>query len=164
MVEWINKLFGNEEDKRLYERNKELIDDNERLERSLAILREANKNIADRCVSLENKLELLEKDAEQYIEIETERRLMQLEDEYQDKMEHKWYGIGRQDAYREMGIRNIDAHRRGNVLVQDENGEIVELIQGLEDVDADIEIVKHLDMKVNPSDEIQINDLIGVKA
>lgn len=154
MVEWINKLFGNEEDKRLYERNKELIDDNERLERSLAILREANKNIADRCVSLENKLELLEKDAEQYIEIETERRLMQLEDEYQDKMEHKWYGIGRQDAYREMGIRNIEAHRRGNVLAL-VDGEVIELITDLEDVKSDVD-------GTTTADEIQINDLIGV--
>lgn len=154
MVEWINKLFGNEEDKRLYERNKELIDDNERLERSLAILREANKNIADRCVSLENKLELLEKDAEQYIEIETERRLTQLEDEYQDKMEHKWYGIGRQDAYREMGIKNIEAHRRGNVLAL-VDGEVIELITDLEDVKSDVD-------GTTTADEIQINDLIGV--
>ena len=74
------KLLGKEEPG-LLERNKELIKENEYLKKTLAIQQGANKSIADRCISLENKLELLEKDAEQYIEVEIEKRLMQLEDE-----------------------------------------------------------------------------------
>lgn len=150
------KLLGIDQDTELYNRNKKLIKQNEHLHKALDIQKRANKGIADRCISLENKLELLEKDAEQFIEIETERRLMQLEDEYKDKMEHKWYCIGRQDAYREMGIKNIEAHKRGNVLAL-VDGEVIELITDLEDVTADVE-------GVTTSDEIKIDDLVEVGA
>lgn len=157
MVEWISKLFGNEEDKRLYERNKELIDDNERLERSLEILREANRNIAEQCVELENKLELLKTDPDQYIETEVERRMMAYEKAHECDMNHRWYGIGRQDAYREMGIWNIEAHKRDNVLVMDKQGNIFELLPELEDVKASAD-------EQTTSDEIEINDLLELKA
>lgn len=46
----------------------------------------------------------------------------------------KAYGCGRQDAYAEMGIRNIEAHERGNCLAILEDGNIVELITNLETV------------------------------
>lgn len=157
-MNWFQSIFGrSDEAEQLYTRNKELIERNERLKKALDIQKSANKSIADRCISLENKLELLTQDAEQYIEIETERRKMELEDQYKDKMNHRWYGIGRQDAYREMGIWNIEAHKRENVLVMDRNGEVFELLPDLEDVKAESD---------NPttSDEIQINDLIDSNA
>lgn len=95
------------------------------------------KELADDYVRLEQKCRLLELDPEQYIETELEKRTLELEKEYAERMQHKWYGIGRQDAYREMGIRNIEAHEHGNILVQLPNGDIVEQILGLEDVEAD---------------------------
>ena len=58
-----------------------------------------------------------------------------------------------------MGIRNIEAHERGDVLVRLPNGEIVEHIIGLEDV---------VDMKTTEGlpgmeiDEIVIDDLVEV--
>ena len=146
-----NRLLGKEEPG-LLERNKELIKENEYLKKTLEIQQGANKSLADRCISLENKLELLEKDAEQYIEIETERRKMELEDQYKDQMNHKWYGIGRQDAYREMGIKAIEANKRGNSLRILENGEIVELITDLEDFTANTK-------ETTTADEIEIEDL-----
>lgn len=51
-----------------------------------------------------------------------------------DREVHRAYANGRADAYAEMGIRNIEAHERGNELAILENGEIVELLLGLEDV------------------------------
>lgn len=158
MNELLIKIFGID----TYEmENERLNDEIGRLDKMLSQLNETNKVLASDIIKLEDEIELLQKDPDQYVEREVEKRMIAYEKAHECEMNHRWYGIGRQDAYREMGIKNIEAHRRGNVLVQDENGEIVELIQGLEDVDADIEIVKHMDMKVNPSDEIQINDLIG---
>lgn len=157
-MNWFQSIFGrSDEAEQLYTRNKELIERNERLKKALDIQKSANKSIADRCIALENKLELLTQDAEQYFEIETERRKMELEDQYKDQMNHRWYGIGRQDAYREMGIWNIEAHKRENVLVMDRNGDVFELLPDLEDVKAESD---------NPttSDEIQINDLIDSNA
>ena len=120
-------LYGKETDAELYNRNKELIAHNERLERALDIQKRANKGIADRCISLENKLELLEKDAEQYIEIEIEKRLMQLEDEYKDKMNHRWYSLGRTDAYAEMGIRALESREAGTTMYYiKDTGEVIE--------------------------------------
>lgn len=110
-----NRILGKEEPG-LLERNKELIKENEYLKKTLAIQQGANKGIADRCISLENKLELLEKDAEQYIEVEIERRMMQLEDQYKDQMNHKWYSLGRTDAYAEMGIRALESRKAGTTM------------------------------------------------
>ena len=145
------KLLGKEEPG-LLERNKELIKENEYLKKTLDIQQGANKSIADRCIALENKLELLEKDAEQYIEAEVEKRMMQYEKEHNCEMNHKWYCIGRQDAYREMGIKAIEANKRGNSLRILENGEIVELITDLEDVTAKT-------TETTTADEIEIEDL-----
>ena len=61
------------------------------------------------------------------------------------------YGCGRQDAYAEMGIKNIEAHERGNCLAILENGDIVELITDLETV---------YDGRGVPEDEIYIDDLV----
>ena len=148
------KLLGVEEDTELYNRNKELIKRNEILERALDIQKRANKGIADRCISLENKLELLEKDAEQYIEIEIEKRLMQLEDEYKDKMNHRWYSLGRTDAYAEMGIRALESRKAGTTMYYiKDTGEVIEDITNcLEDVTADVNTI-------TTTDEIEIEDL-----
>lgn len=133
-----NKLLGKEEPG-LLERNKELIKENEYLKKTLAIQQGANKSIADRCISLENKLELLEKDAEQYLEIEKERRLMELDAEYEEQMNHKWYSLGRTDAYAEMGIRALESRKAGTTMYYiKDTGEVIEDITNcLEDVTAD---------------------------
>lgn len=147
------KLLGKEEPG-LLERNKELIKENEYLKKTLAIQQGANKSIADRCISLENKLELLEKDAEQYIEVEIEKRLMQLEDEYKDQMNHRWYSLGRTDAYAEMGIRALNSRKAGTTMYYiKDTGEVIEDITNcLEDVTADVNTI-------TTTDEIEIEDL-----
>lgn len=129
------EFFGAEE-RRLYARNKELLAHNEQLEKTLEIQKRANAEIANRCIAVEEELELLKTDTEQYIEVEVEKRMIAYEKEHNCEMNHKWYGIGRQDAYREMGIKAIEANKRGNSLRILENGEIVELITDLEDVTA----------------------------
>lgn len=153
-----NKLLGKDnEETELYRRNKDLLAHNERLEKALDIQKRANKGIADRCISLENKLELLEKDAEQYIEVEIERRLMRLEDEYKDQMNHKWYSLGRTDAYAEMGIRALESRKAGTTMYYiKDTGEVIEdITNGLEDVP-----VEFTDSKGNViADEIEIEDL-----
>lgn len=106
---------------------------------------------------VQEDLHLLRTDADQYVEREVEKRILPLEVEIEKKMNHKWYGIGRQDAYAEMGIRNIEAHERGNVLVRTPDGDIVEMILGLEDVKADIDEAKAI-----LDDEITIDDLADV--
>lgn len=126
-----------------------------------------NRELADDFIRLEQKVSVLELDPEQYIEAEIEKRTLDLEAEYAEKMNHKWYGIGRQDAYREMGIRNIEAHEHGNILVQLPNGDIVEQILGLEDVSVDNmthsnEVVAIKGNLVLPDDEILIDDLVEV--
>lgn len=151
------KLLG-KEDNGLFERNKQLIHENEYLKKTLAIQQGANKSIADRCISLENKLELLEKDAEQYIEVEIERRMMQLEDQYKDKMNHKWYSLGRTDAYAEMGIRALNSRKAGTTMYYiKDTGEVIEdITSGLEDVP--VEFQKEFETAL--TDEIEIEDLV----
>lgn len=157
-MNWFQSIFGrSDEAEQLYTRNKELIEHNERLKKALDIQKSANKSIADRCISLENKLELLTQDAEQYIEIETERRKMELEDQYKDQMNHRWYNAGRQDAYREMGIRALESRKAGTTMYYiKDTGEIIEdITNGLEDVS-----VEYLNGKGEViADEIKIEDL-----
>ena len=157
-MNWFQSIFGrSDEAEQLYTRNKELIERNERLKKALDIQKSANKSIADRCIALENKLELLTQDAEQYIEIETERRKMELEDQYKDQMNHRWYNAGRQDAYREMGIRALESRKAGTTMYYiKDTGEVIEdITNGLEDVS-----VEYLNGKGEViADEIKIEDL-----
>lgn len=157
-MNWFQSIFGrSDEAEQLYTRNKELIEHNERLKKALDIQKSANKSIADRCISLENKLELLTQDAEQYIEIETERRKMELEDQYKDQMNHRWYNAGRQDAYREMGIRALESRKAGTTMYYiKDTGEVIEdITNGLEDVS-----VEYLNGKGEfIADEIEIGDI-----
>lgn len=120
-----------------------------------------NKELANDFIKLEQKLKEIEQDPEAYIEKEIEKRTLDLEAEYAEKMNHKWYGIGRQDAYREMGIRSIEAHERGNILIQLPNGDIVEQILDLEDVN--YEHATLVDIKEPLNDEILIDDLVEVE-
>lgn len=75
-----------------------------------------------------------------------------------ETIEHRGISIGRMDAYSQMGIRNIQAHERGNNLVMDEHGNIFELLQGLVDVQEETEVPKDAD-GVLADDEVTIDDL-----
>lgn len=90
-----------------------------------------NQVLASDLLKAEKERDLLKEDPEQYIEQEVERRLMKLEKELTENMNHKWYCIGRQDAYAQMGIRVIQAHQHGcDVEVKlNEDGSIDEVIE-----------------------------------
>ena len=135
--------------------NERLNDEIDRLNQMLQQINETNKVLASDIIKREKENSLLKEDPEQYIETEVERRTLSYEKEHECDMNHRWYGIGRQDAYREMGIWNIEAHKRGNVLVMDKNGDVFELIQDLEDVQ------EEMDSKVSAylEDSITIDDL-----
>lgn len=121
-----------------------------------------NKELAEDYIRLEEKYRVIAMDPEQYIEAEIEKRTLDLEAEYEEKMNHKWYGIGRQDAYREMGIKSIEAHEHGNILVQLPNGDIVEQILGLEDVEI-IPLEQATEFS-GSMEEIEIGDLVDTTA
>lgn len=72
--------------------------------------------------------------------------------------EHRGIATGRMDAYSQMGIWNIDAHKRGDVLVMNREGEVFELMQGLEDVEADED--DFVEAVTKDLDEIEIDDLV----
>ena len=127
------------------------------VEAMLNIEKKTSHNLAAQLIETEKELESMKKIPEQYIIEELEKRTAEIKQEYKDRMEHKWYQIGRQDAYREMGIGNIEAHERGNILVQLPNGDIVEQILGLEDV-------KPSGDGVLSDDEIIIDDLVDITA
>ena len=127
------------------------------VEAMLNIERKTSHNLAAQLIETEKELESMKKIPEQYIIEELEKKTAEIKQEYKDRMEHKWYQIGRQDAYREMGIGNIEAHERGNILVQLPNGDIVEQILGLEDV-------KPSGEGVLSYDEIIIDDLVDIGA
>jgi hypothetical protein len=149
MKDIIAKLFGIETYKL---QNDRLAEDNNKLARMLEEEKAINKSLAADFVKMEEELKLLKADPEQYIEVEVEKRMMQYEKEHNCEMNHKWYCIGRQDAYSEMGIKAIEANKRGNHLRILENGEIVELITDLEDVTAKTK-------ETTTADEIEIGDL-----
>ena len=143
----------------------ELQKNNKKIAQELETQKAVNKQLAADFIKLEEKVKLLEIDPEQHIEAEIEKRTLDIEAEYAEKMSHKWYGIGRQDAYAEMGIKNIEAHERGNVLIRLPDGEIVEMILGLEDVDPeDTVFIKDIGAMNIPPDEIPIDDLVDTTA
>ena len=150
MKDIIAKIFGIETYKL---QNDRLAEDNNKLARMFEEEKAINKSLAADFVKMEDELRVLKADPEQYIEVEVEKRMMQYEKEHNCEMNHKWYGIGRQDAYREMGIKAIEAKERGNSLRILENGEIVELITDLEDVTANTK-------EETTTDAIEIEDLV----
>ena len=129
------------------------------VEAMLNIEKKTSHNLAAQLIETEKELESMKKIPEQYIMEEMEKKTAEIEQEYKDRMEHKWYQIGRQDAYAEMGIRNIEAHERGNCLVILEDGQIVELFTG-----HDLEDVKAVDTNMVTDDGIIIDDLTDIGA
>ena len=75
----------------------------------------------------------------------------------QEQLEHSAFARGRASAYSEMGIRNIEAHERGNELLILDDGEVVELITGLEDVKTE---EKNEFLDTGSDEEIFIEDLV----
>lgn len=108
--------------------------------------------LAEDLLQAEEERDLLKTDPEQYIEREVERRLLTLEEELKENMNHKWYCVGRQDAYAEMGIRVLDAKKRGDQveITLDEDGKI----------DGVTEVINDIDKYCN---EIEIDDLVDVQ-
>lgn len=87
----------------------------------------ANDVLARKVVDLEDKVEVLTQDPDKYVW----QKLTEYENEYESRIYNRGLNDGRMSAYSEMGIWNIDAHERGNVLVRlsnDDDAEIVELI------------------------------------
>lgn len=160
LKELILKLVGVETYKT---ENDRLAEQNNTLAKLLEEQKAINQALADDFVKLDEELKGLLSEPEQYIMKELEKRTTLIEKEYGERMEHKWYGIGRQDAYAEMGIRNIEAHERGNVLALTPDGDIIELICGLEDVSEDVpEDIASLEFgneHVEGKCEIEIGDL-----
>ena len=112
-----------------------------------------NKQLAEDYIALEEKYTKLKADPEQYIEEQLEKRMLQIHD---NPRRHKAYQIGRQDAYREMGIWRLDAMEAGHRLVMDACGDVYELLE-LQDVKPDDDKVTTL-----ADDEIIIDDLVEV--
>lgn len=155
MKDLIAKLFRIETYKL---QNDRLAEDNNKLAKMFEEEKAINKSLAADFVKMEGELRLLKADPEQYIEVEVEKRMMKYEKEHNCEMNHKWYCIGRQDAYAEMGIKAIEANKRGNSLRILENGEIVELITDLEDVQFfPLEQTTEFNGEI---DEIEIGDLV----
>lgn len=160
MKEFMKKVIGIE----TYEsENNHLANSNNELARLLEKEKAVNKALADNFVQLEEECNLLKEDPEKYIAKELERRTALMEKQLEGKMHHKWYGIGRQDAYAEMGIKNIEAHERGDCLVMLPNGDIVELITALEDIESEETVfIEDIGVMNIPPDEITIDDLAEV--
>lgn len=148
----------------------------DRYEHEIDVLQEKNETLATRVAHWQNMCEELKKELDFYKATDEERiqilrdDMSELEELYKKRISeceamtdeadgkiHSSYAKGRQDAYFEMGIRNIEAHERGNILVRTPEGEVVEMILDLEDVKADIDEAKAI-----LDDEITIDDLAEV--
>lgn len=156
LKELISKLVGIETYKT---ENDRLAEQNNALAKLLEEQKWINQALADDYVKLDEEFNTLRAEPDKFIASELEKRTMLIEKEYKERMEHKWYGIGRQDAYAEMGIRNIEAHERGNILALTPDGDIIELICGLEDVSEDIAGLEFGNEHVEGKCEIEIGDL-----
>ena len=84
---------------------------------------------------------------------------MELEDQYKDQMNHRWYSLGRTDAYAEMGIRALESRKAGTTMYYiKDTGEVIEdITNGLEDVP--VEVPGTVNIPVDSPDEIEIEDL-----
>lgn len=118
---WFKRLVGitKLEDEN-YRLTKELID----LKRSHETINGANHQLALQVIHMEDELIKITEEPDAYVEEQIAKR----EQELEEKMQHRWYQIGRQDAYSEMGIRNIEAHELGGGLVILPDGSIVTFI------------------------------------
>ena len=94
--------------KRLHDINKELVD----LYESVVESYKNELNIAD------NRIEELEKLCKEPLSVVAAT----------DRIKHKSYAQGRQDAYAEMGIKALDARVDGNTILVDETGKLIEVV------------------------------------
>jgi len=152
----------------------------DRYEHEIDVLQEKNETLATRVAHLQNMCEELRKELDFYKATDEERiqilrdDISELEELYKKRISeceamtdeadgkiHSAYAKGRQDAYFDMGIKNIEAHERGNILVRTPDGDVVEMILDLEDVKADIEEAK-AEVDSCLENEITIDDLAEV--
>lgn len=77
----------------------------------------------------------------------------------QENIEHRAFAEGRAAAYAELGVWNIDAHERDNVLVMDRYGNVFELLT-LEDVECDEDINPESITEEDMKGEISLDDLL----
>lgn len=122
------------------------------LAESYDVTKQANTIMAKQIIELENELERIKKDVWAYVDEEKASR--------EEELKHRWIAEGRQAAYFDMGIWNLEAHERGNVLVMNKEGDIFELITELEDVEGDQNSPEMLDEYLG--NEITIDDLAEV--
>lgn len=122
--ELITKLFGIETYESEYAAvSKEIAS----LKNEIDIKTGANDVLARKVVELEDKVEVLTQDPDKYVC----QKISEYEKEYESRIYNRGFNDGRMSGYSEVGIWNIDAHGRGNVLVRlsnDVDAEIVELI------------------------------------
>lgn len=159
MKEWMKKLVGLD---KLEKENKELKEEIAKRESIFDTINGANRELAHQVIALEKELDAIKDDNEVYVEERVARIELGLEEKYKGMMEHKWYGIGRQDAYAEMGIRNIEAHEMGGFLAIMPDGEIIPLLS-LEDFTdvCEVEIRTHIDLD-EEDESIFIDDLAEI--
>ena len=131
-------------------------------------LENANAQLDFYKLSDENKLKIMREDikglADQYIKNiqiyqELSAKCSAMIDDMEDKLKRMYNrgkAEGRQNAYSDMGIWNIEAHENGNRLVMDACGSVFELLE-LQDVKPDGEAS-------GSDDEIIIDDLVDVGA
>jgi len=144
----------------------------DRYDAEIEVLEERNDTLVDRVTYWQNLAKDLQKELDLYkatdedkvqiiredikeIEELYEKRIKECEEMMDecDRKIHRYYSNGRMDAYREMGIKVIEAHERGNDIVYDvENDEFIEEIdeEKLKDIWDELE------------DEITIDDLVEV--
>lgn len=124
--ELITKLFGIETYESEYAAvSKEIAS----LKTEIDIKTGANDVLARKVVELEDKVEVLTQDPDKYVC----QKISEYEKEYESRIYNRGFNDGRMAGYSEVGIWNIDAHGRGNVLVRlsnDVDAEIVELLRG----------------------------------
>ena len=120
----------------------------DRYDAEIEVLEERNDTLVDRVAYWQNLAARLQKELDLYkaqdeekvqiiredireIEELYEKRIKECEEMMDacDRKIHRYYSNGRMDAYREMGIKVIEAHERGNDIVYDiENDAFIEEI------------------------------------
>lgn len=143
-MELLNKILGIGS----YEmENSRLEEDNKYLTEELAVQKEMNISLASRIVNLEHEVKELREEPDRIIEQEVIKHTIALEEQYKDDLWHRSYNAGRQDAYREMGVKSaIDRWQKKKEAL---GIGVVDITDDLVDVLGD--------------DEITIDDLIELE-
>ena len=147
--------------------NKEAFEELQRNHNKLAeefeTVKAINKQLAADFVDLEAKYNVISHDPEMYIEQEVENRVIEIEKELNDKMNHKWYCIGRRDGYADMGCFVLDLHQKGIKdigFIVDDDMKVVDVVNMADR--NDLKDVKPSGDGVLSDDEIIIDDLAEV--